>query len=310
MTSLDEAFVLSVVAGTLRAAVPLLLAGLGQIIYERSGVLNLGVEGFLLVGALAAIVAQAAGLPWYVSLACGGAAAALATAIHAMICVFLSTNQAVTGLAMLFLLQGVTALWGRNFVGVPLTGLQGLTFADVLPGRFLGSLVASMDFLVPLSVLCAFLVAVLLKYSRAGIRLRACGENAEALRSSGVRPDLLRLKAGVTAGVFYGLAGGYLGLFTAQQWQENMTAGRGWIALVLVIVARWNPLYLLIAALLFGGINALQLNLQITGLSVSRYFLAASPYLITIIVLGLTSLGASRGLFSAPAELGKPLKGH
>lgn len=309
MSTVNEIFWLSVLAGTLRAAVPLILAGLGQIVYERSGVLNLGIEGFLLLGALSAVAAQASGAPWLLSLGFAAVVCAFATLLHSTICVFARTNQAVTGLAILFFLQGVTALWGRNLVGIPLSGLHQLTFSQWAEVPLWGSLLSSVDYLVPIVFMAAFLLAFMLKRSTYGIWLRACGENSQAARNAGLRPHFIRLWAGFWGGIFFGIAGGYLALFTAQQWQENMVGGRGWMALVLVIFARWQPVRLLFAALLFGGLTALQLNLQITGVSTSRYLLAAAPFLITILVLAISSFSARRGQRAAPAELGKALEG-
>lgn len=302
-----DTFCFVLIAGAIRAAVPLVLAGLGELIYERSGVLNLGVEGMMLLGAGASVAAQLAGAPWWISLCVGMGAGALGGLLHAVMCVRLRTNEAVTGLALLFLFQGITAVLGRNMVGRLVTGTGVYPFSRLDGTPILGQILSQQDPVVPVAVLLCVLTWLFIYRTRWGIALRACGEKPEAAISSGIRVVRVRLAAGVVCGALCGLGGGQLALFSANQWQENMVAGRGWIAIVLVIFARWHPILLVFGALLFGGLNSLQINLQAGGFQASPHLLGMLPFVITIVVMAGASwrLGGHPGWM--PAALGKRL---
>lgn len=296
MTYFDTAFWIAVAAGTVRAAMPLLLAGLGELVYQRSGVMNLGLEGIMLLGAWATVTAQLHGFEWHLALVFGAAAGILGSLLHWLFSVKFRLNQPVVGLALLFFLQGTTAVWGRGSVGKPIQGIP-----------LIGGIFGTSDPMVVLTPLIVFSVWYFLFQTRRGIILRACGESASSSFSAGVSVLRYRACAAIFAGASAGLAGGHFAIAYAQQWQENMISGRGWIALVLVIFSAWHPARLLFGALLFGGLTAVQINLQIRGLSSSRYLLGMLPFLITIGALIFASLRERSGKGRAPADLGKPL---
>lgn len=305
MNDSTELFLLVLLAGAIRAAIPLVLAGLGELIYERSGVFNLGIEGIMLLGACSSVAAQLAGFPWWGSLCVGATAGTLGGLLHAILCVRLRTNQAVTGLALLFLFQGLTAVLGRELVGMPVkdTAVYPLSILSNVP--VLGPILSRQDPVMLLAVLLAMLTWFILFRTRWGIVVRACGEKPEAAINAGISLIRVRLTTGCICGALGGLAGAQMALFSATQWQENMIAGRGWIAIVLVIFARWHPLLLILGALLFGGLNALQINLQATGWTVSSHLLGMLPFIITILVMALASWRLKKHPGWMPASLGK-----
>lgn len=295
MNELDLAFWTAVAAGTIRSAAPLMLAGLGELTYQRSGVMNLGLEGVMLVGAWATVATQLQGYPWGTALGVGMAAGAIACVLHWYFCVRLRLNQPVVGLALLFLLQGTTAVWGTTIVGKTVKGIPPAL-------KFAGDFDPVLVFALVISVGLWF---VLFK-TRQGILLRACGESATSVVSAGISVESYRFAAALFSGAMAGLAGGHFAIAYAQQWQENMIAGRGWIALVLVIFAGWHPGRLIFGALLFGGLTSLQINLQIRGWSSSRYLLGMLPFIITIAALVFASIQQGRSAWRAPADLGRP----
>ena len=307
MSLLDSAFWIAVIVGAIRAATPLAFAALGELVYERAGVLNLGIEGFMLVGALTSVAAKLQGSAVWQALILGASASAVCGLFHALFCVRGRMNQPVTGLALLFLLQGATAVFGRNIVGQSISAENIYPLAFLRPIPAIGSIVAEMDLMAILAILMALTLAWFVWRTRWGLQLRACGESASAAISAGIPITRFRIGAGMFAGALAGIAGAQFSLFYTQQWQENMIAGRGWIALVLVIFAKWKPSRVLIGALLFGGITSLQLNFQIRGFSSSQYLLACTPFVITMVVLAWNSRLGQKSPDQPPAELGKPM---
>ena len=292
------AVALSVVA----AATPLLLAALGELVAERAGVLNLGVEGMMLVGAVTAFVAASelgTGLP---ALLAGAAAGVAMAALFAVLVLVLLANQVASGLALTLFGLGLSALIGRDYVGRPVEALTGL---EVSLPPIIGPLILGQDPLVYLSFAGVAGVAWFLRRTRSGMVLRAVGENADAAHALGHAVTALRWRAVLFGGAMAGLGGAYLSLAYTPLWSENMTAGRGWIALALVVFATWRPWRLLIGAYVFGAVDILQLHLQALGLSVASQFLSMLPYLATIAVLVAISADATRIRLNAPAGLGK-----
>ena len=291
------------------AATPLLLAALGELVTERAGVLNLGVEGMMLVGAISAFAAMTlTGSPALAVLA--GAAAGAATAgLFGVLTLTLASNQVATGLALTLFGLGLSALMGANFVGHPIAPLAKLAIPGVSDLPVVGPLLFGHDALVYLSVAMTAGVAWFLHRTRAGLILRGVGEADGSAHSIGY--DVLRIRylAVLFGGAMAGLGGAYLSLAYTPMWVEGMTAGRGWIALALVVFAGWRPWRVLAGAYLFGGVTVLQLYAQGSGLTlVPTQFLAMLPYLATILVLVLMSSGAARRRLAAPACLGKPFR--
>ncbi len=290
---------------TLRAATPLLLAGFGELVAERSGVLNLGVEGMMLVGASAGFLATAAtGNPAAGLLAAMLAGAAMAAAFAALT-LYLYTNQVATGLALTIFGVGLSALIGAPFQSIAITGLATRLWPGLSHAGPLVQQVLLVDPLVWLALLLPFAVSLFLYRSRLGLVLRAVGESAEVSHALGYPVRRVRLLAVLFGGAMAGLGGAYLSLAYTPMWSENMVAGRGWIALALVVFSTWKPLWLALGALLFGFVTIAQYQAEELGLHVNPQLLAMLPYLVTVLVLVLISRDRVRLKLSAPAALGK-----
>ncbi|WP_212525059.1 ABC transporter permease [Actibacterium sp. MT2.3-13A] len=293
------------VASLMVAATPILLAAIGELVVEKSGVLNLGVEGMMITGAVCGfVVAVETGSPalGFVCAALGGAALAL---LFGLLTQYLMSNQVATGLGLTLFGLGLSALIGQSYVGIkaPATPRLEIPLLSDLP--VLGRIVFSHDLMVYLSLALVAGVWMLLKYSRAGLILRAVGENHEAAHALGYKVIRIRLTAIAFGGACAGLGGAYLSLVRVPQWTEGMTAGAGWIALAIVVFASWRAWRVLLGAYLFGGITVLQLNLQAAGAAIPVEVLSMSPYLITILVLVVMSAGRARAALNAPASLGR-----
>lgn len=282
---------LSILMAMVVAATPLLLAATGELVTEKSGVLNLGVEGMMLVGAVLAFAATSASGSHTFGILAGAGGGMLMSLLFAALTLGLMANQVATGLALTLFGVGFSALLGKSFLGFPIPGLPKL-FLDV-------------DFLVILSLALLLATHWVLYHSRPGLVLRAIGENPEAAHAVGYPVRLVRLLAVMYGGACAGLGGAYLSMAVTPMWAENMTAGRGWIALALVVFATWRPGRLLVGAYLFGGISIAQLHLQAHGIPIPSQVLTMLPYLATILVLVLISSDASRIRLNAPAAIGK-----
>jgi ABC-type uncharacterized transport system permease subunit len=278
----------------LRSATPLLWALLGETVTQRAGIVNLGVEGEMLVGAAAAFgVTARTGNPW-LGLAAGGIAGAVLSLAHSALCLRFRANQFAAGLSVWMIGYGVSAYWGAPLVGQSITGFAPLAS----PGSLLGEITPT----VLLAVLAAPVLAVGLYWTRAGLAIRATGESVEAAGLAGIAGRLVQAAAITAGGLCAGIGGAALSIDHAQTWAEGMTKGRGLVAVGLVIVARWNPLLAVPAALLFGGAEALSLRLQAAGTTTSAHLLHTLPYLtcLTVFVATCVRDRAGRG---APAGL-------
>lgn len=305
MIETAEVIVLILVA-TLRAGTPLVLAALGELITEKSGVLNLGVEGMMLVGAVAAIIATL-GTGSYLLGAVAGTAAGIAMALlFAVLTLSLRANQVASGLALTIFGLGLSAFFGLAYRDRPLDGLKPLSVSGLSDIPIIGKLVFGHDIFVYLSVVLFAAVAWFLARTRAGLALRAIGEAPEAAHALGHKVIAVRYAATAFGGAMAGLAGAYLTLVYTPMWADHMTAGRGWIALALVVFATWKPGRVLLGAYLFGGVTIAQLHLQAQGVAVSSHILSMLPYVATILVLVLIARDATRIKLNAPAALGKP----
>jgi simple sugar transport system permease protein len=299
-------FVVSVLAAAVAAGTAILYACLGELITERAGVLNLGIEGIMLMGALAGVAGcMSTGNAW-VGAGLALIAGAAMAAIHAILTVGLRANQVVAGLALTIFGAGLSAFLGRDLVGLPLPDafrrLDVPLLADI---PILGRVLFQQSALTYISyVLVAFLWWYIYR-TRAGLRLRAIGERPEAADAMGVDVARLRALYVIAGGALAGLGGAAITLGTNPGWAEGVTAGRGWIAVALVIFAAWNPGRAAIGAYLFGGVEAAQFRLQTEGVDLSPFFLNMLPYLFTILVLVLSTREATRRALGAPAALGR-----
>jgi len=288
-------------ASLLVAATPILIAAIGELVVERSGVLNLGVEGMMITGAICGFAtAVETGSPALGFLAAAGGGAVLSL-LFALLTQVALANQVASGLALTLFGLGLSSLLGQGYVGIkpPPTGAVGPEALAGIP--FLGPVLFSHDLVVYLGLALVAAVWALLKYTRAGLVLRAVGENHDAAHALGFKVVRVRILAILFGGACAGLGGAYISLVRVPQWTEGMTAGAGWIALALVVFASWKAGRVLLGAWLFGGVTVLQLNLQAAGVAIPVEYLSMSPYLITILVLVIMSADKSR----APASLGR-----
>ncbi|MBW2095403.1 MAG: ABC transporter permease [Deltaproteobacteria bacterium] len=289
-------------AAAVQSGTPILYATLGEIITERSGVLNLGVEGIMMVGALAGfLVSMYTGNPVMGFLA-GGLFGALIAGIHGLVCLVFQGNQVVSGLALTILGTNLANYLGTPHVGhsAPGFGLLPVPYLSMIP--IVGPIFFKLDMLVYVSYLMPFIVWLFLRYTRWGLGLRAVGENPEAGSAAGLGVTAYRW-AGILGGGFLGgLGGAYLSLAYTHLWTNGLSAGRGWIAVALVIFAFWRPGRAVLGAFLFGGVMAFQLRLQATGTNLPSSLLLMLPYALTVLVLVLSSWKAKEA--DAPAVLG------
>ncbi len=297
-----EAFLLTVIT----ASTPLLLAAIGELVVERSGVLNLGVEGMMAMGAMSAFAAaHHSGSP-LLGVFAGAAAGALLALPFAFLTQTLAANQVATGLALTLLGLGLSGLLGEGFVGQPGARLARLDIPGLSDIPFIGPVLFGHDILVYASFALTAAVAWFLFRTRAGLVLRAIGVNHTAAHALGYPVVKVRYAAILFGGALAGLAGAYLSLAYTPQWIENMTAGRGWIALALVVFATWRPLRVLAGAYLFGAVWIMGLYVQALGFGLPSQLLAALPYIVTIVALVLISRNRILTLVNTPASLGRP----
>jgi general nucleoside transport system permease protein len=293
-------------AATLSAGTPLALAGMGLLVNERSGVLNLGAEGIMLVAAVAGFgTALVTGNEW-AAFAAGAAVGALVAGVFGWLVIWLNTNQYATGLAISLFGSGLSAFVGIDLVGKQL-GEQPQRAVPVLSGLpFLGEALFKQHPMVYLVVALAFAVAWFLYRTRAGLVLRAVGESPVSAHALGYPVRRIRLAAVMVGGALCGVAGAYLSVVYTPLWVEGMVAGRGWIALALTVFATWRPARLLLGAYLFGGVTMLQLFLQAQGVEIGPQFMSMLPYIATVVVLVLISRNPLWIRLNMPASLGKP----
>ncbi|MBO9448982.1 ABC transporter permease [Tropicibacter sp. R16_0] len=289
------------IASLMVAATPILLAAIGELVVEKAGVLNLGVEGMMIVGAISGFaITVESGSPWlgFLASAIGGALLSLLFVVLTQVAL---ANQVASGLALTLFGLGLSSLMGQSYVGIkpPQMGKLDIPVLTDLP--VIGPILFGHDPILYLGIALTAAVWALLKYTRVGLVLRAVGENHDAAHALGYKVVRIRIMAIMFGGACAGLGGAYISLIRVPQWTEGMTAGVGWIALALVVFASWKPWRALLGAYLFGGVTVVQLNLQAAGVAIPVEYLAMSPYLITIIVL----VFLSRDKSGAPASLGR-----
>jgi simple sugar transport system permease protein len=301
------AFLVAVLSAAIPAGTAILYACLGELLAERAGVLNLGVEGMMLMGALGGVAVTIwTGTVWL------GVVAAILTGclmagLHAVVTVGLRSNQVVSGLALTLLGGGLSAFLGRNLVGDPMPD-KFTDWSIPLLGDIpkVGEILFDHDPLVYLSYIVAPVLWYWLFRTQPGLHLRAIGDNPAAADAMGVPVNWLRFLYVIVGGGFAGLGGAVISLGTNPGWTEGITAGRGWIAVALVIFAGWNPAWAVVGAYLFGGVQAGQFQLQTVGVGISSFFLNMLPYIFTIVVLVIASGDWAKRRIGAPAALGRP----
>ena len=287
------------------AATPLVYAAIGELVVERSGVLNLGIEGMMLVGAICSFAtAHYTGVA-SLGIVAGILSGMLMAALFAFLTLKLQSSQVATGLALTIFGIGVSALIGQSFVGIAYSGLQPLAIPVLSDIPVIGRLLFNHDVLVYGSFVLVLLVSVFLKWTHAGLILRSVGDSHNAAHALGIKVIRVRFLATLFGGACAGVAGAYLSMVYTPMWVENMSAGRGWIALALVVFAVWQPGRLLLGAYLFGGISILQLHGQALGINVPSQLMSMLPYLVTILVLVLISRNRGRIRRNAPASIGQ-----
>ncbi len=323
MSVADASFLTLVLMTVITAATPLLLAATGELVVERSGVLNLGVEGMMAMGAVGgfaaahmvnstAILSDISPVlaeivhPAFIGVL-GAALCGMITAVpFAFLVINLAANQVATGLSLTLLGLGAAAMLGESFLGRPGERLPKLDVAGLSDLPFAGPVLFGQDGLVYFSFLLVAAVSWFLFRTRRGLSLRAIGENHDSAHNLGMSVLKVRWLAVLFGGACAGLGGGYLSLAYTPQWTENMVAGRGWIALALVVFATWIPTRVMIGAYLFGAVTILGFHAQAAGVRIPSQFLSALPYLATIIVLVLISQNRAKLRANTPAVLGKP----
>jgi ABC-type uncharacterized transport system permease subunit len=304
---MDLQTVLATLSATIKAGTPLLFVTLGEILAERSGVLNLGLEGMMLIGAMVGyLICYFTGNPWIgvlVATLAGGAVAL----IHAFLVITLRAQQVVSGLALTMFGIGLSSFLGKVVIGVPITNyLKPVTVPLLGSIPYLGEIFFQQDALVYISYLVIPLTAFWIYRTRPGLHLRAVGESPATADAMGINVYGVRYLYTFFGGCLAGLGGAYLSLAYTPVWLENMTAGRGWIAIALVIFAAWDPFKALLGSYLFGLVDAVQFRLQAVGVAVPSFFLNMTPYVATILVLIFATRETLRRRLGAPAALGLP----
>ena len=305
---MDIDFIANILFATIRMGTPLLIVAIGELVCEKSGVLNLGQEGMMLMGAVVGFMIAFHTDSLFIGFIGAVTAGALMALLFAIVTMHFYANQVATGLALTILGVGLSGFIGRSYVGEALasTDFQ-IPLLSSIP--FFGKVLFSHDLLVYISIGLAVAVYWFFKSTRAGLVVKAVGESPEAAQSLGLSVLGVRYLAIVFGGAMAGLAGGYLSLIDTPLWAENMTAGRGWIALALVVFASWRVERAVFGAYLFGFMSIMHLVLQSFGLSVSSNLLATLPYVATVVVLVLLSRNQQRIKLFAPMSLGKSFHG-
>jgi simple sugar transport system permease protein len=299
-------FLIAVAAGMVRSATPVLYATLGEIITERSGILNVGLEGIMIVGAFTGVAVTYNTHSVALGLLAAMIAGLLLGLFHALLSIYFHANQVGIGIAMTIFGTGLSAYLGIDYVGKQINTLGSLKIPGLSNIPVIGPIFFSHDLLVYLTYLLVPLLAFIINRTRWGLTLRAVGEEPRSAAAAGVKVELTRYIATACGAALAGLGGAYLSLAYAQGWSENITAGRGWIAVGLVLFASWSPFRALIGAYIFGGAISLQLRLQAAGLDVSPYILGMLPYVLVILVLSISTWRRKNVPSSVPTALGLP----
>jgi simple sugar transport system permease protein len=299
---------INLLVSVMAAATPLLLAATGELVVEKVAVLNLGVEGMMLMGAIAGFAVAHETGSLLLALAAAVSAGMALSLLFAVLTLTLQANQTATGLALTIFGRGFSALVGAGYVGIAAPTLPKLHVPVLSDIPVLGQIAFSYDLLVYLALACLAAVAWFLSRTHAGLIVRAIGDQHDAAHVLGYKVIRIRYMAVLFGGAMAGLAGAYMSLAYTPLWAQDMIAGRGWVALALVTFAAWRPFWLLIGAWLFGGIMYLSLYVQGLGVPVPSALLSALPYIGTVVVLVLISRDHRRIRLHRPAMLGRPFQ--
>lgn len=279
--------IIGIINIVLIATTPLVFAAIGELVTEKTGVLNLGVEGMMLVGAVTAFVTLVITGSYFLAFLFSIISGLIMSGLFAFLVLILMSNQVATGLALTIFGIGLSSMIGKEYIGTPITGLNPYFF-------------------IILSFVIVFALSYFFNKTKMGLIFRAVGESHSSAHALGFNVIKIRLLGILFGGAMCALAGSYMSICYAPMWQENMTAGRGWIALALVVFSTWKPNRIIIGAYIFGGVSIMQMNLQAFGLSIPGQFFNMAPYLATMIVLVVISSNKLRIKLSAPSSLTKP----
>ncbi len=297
----------NILFAAIKSGTPILYATIGEILTERSGILNLGLEGLMLIGAISAFITVYYTSCLWLGVFVAFLSGCLISLIHAFLCITLRANQIVSGIATVMFGTGLSALLGKKMVGETIKGFVPLKIPLLSDIPILGKVLFSHDVLVYLSYSLVIISTIFLFNTKWGLYLRSSGENPRAVDAMGISVNKVRYIATVIGGGITAIGGAYLSIAYTQMWIENMTAGKGWIAVALVIFAIWHPLRAALGAYLFGGVGVLQLYIQAAGSRIPAPLLLMLPYVLTIVVLLIISIKRGKGvLLGAPASLGIP----
>jgi ABC-type uncharacterized transport system permease subunit len=307
MNASHHLIIIALLFAAVQSGTILLYPTIGEIFAERAGILNLGVEGMMIVGALIGFITTYITKNPYLGFIAGTIAGGLTALIHAFVSVTLRGNQVVSGLALTIFGLGFTNFYGQKWINLKLTAApQPIAIPGLVRIPFIGPIFFKQDALVYISYIVAVVMWYILYKTKAGVHLRAVGQNARAADAMGVNVYATRYWWTFFGGLLAGAGGAYLTIGYSSFWLDGMTAGRGWIAIALVIFAMWDPLNAMLGAYLFGGIDALQLQLQAVGVTIPSSLLNMLPYLLTFIVIIIATLIVRVKHISAPKELGSP----
>ena len=296
-------FILNWLINTPVLAAPLLLACLGLIVTARSGVLNLGAEGIMAVGALSGVMVVLDGGPLFLAVMTAILAGLLLSLVFGIATILLKTDQVLTGLIIVAMGLGLSGVLGRSYTHRPIQGYDGITIGQLTDLPWIGPIVFGQDILIYLTAIIVIIVWWGIHHSTVGLRLQAVGEAPSTADAAGINVSLYRMAAVLIGGALSGLAGGYLSLAAGQIWVEHMVAGRGWIAIALAIFARWRPLSAVLGAIIFGGTEAVIPRVQALGGDTPVYLLLMLPYLLTLTVLIIPSILNDRWRDESPGGL-------
>ena len=305
---MEHGLLAAILFATVVAGTPLLIAALGELVVERAGVLNLGIEGMMALGAVAGFAAAHAWGSALAGVAAGALAGALSAAVFGVLVLSLMANQVASGLALAIFGVGLSAFGGKPWEAVSMAAVPAWRVPWLADIPVLGPALFSHQWLVYLSWLLLAAVAWFLMRSRTGLALRAVGESPASAHAIGQPVMRIRWLAVLFGGAMSGIAGAFLSIFHTPLWAEGMVAGKGWIALALVVFATWRPLRVALGAYLFGGVMMAQMFVQGSGLQIAipSQLLSALPYLATVLVLVAISRDRRRVRIDAPASLGRP----
>ena len=295
-----------VLAGTLAAATPLLFAAMGEAVVEKSGVLNLSIEGMMAVGAATGFVVATISGSYVSGFAIAAAASALLSLVFATLVLIFLANQVAAGLATGILGLGLSVLIGKEFEGKTITPLPDISLGWLSDLPLAGEVLFSHDPVVYIGIVAVLITWWVLSYSKLGLIIRAVGESPQAASAIGYPVIAIRFTAIAFGGAMSGIGGAYLTLGYTPLWAEGLVAGRGWIVVALVVFGMWRPIRIALGAYLFGAVSLLELFIQGQGFAIPSQFMSALPYIITIVILAFISRNPQLIKLNHPASLGQP----